>query len=146
MDFETIVDEAIQESIQQDDWDEMWNQQHLDFPNLPLDISLDYKNVDEYTAAMDEPFTDEKTIIVKDDRASEYSYYWSNTPKNELAQYINYTVVNMVDDKPITLRQIFNEISKDPHYSRDVICRQDHRFIEGIQWDTDIQISFGFGS
>ena len=95
---------------------------------------------------MDEPFTDKKTIIVKDDRASHHSYYWANTPKNELSQFINYTIVNMVDDKPITLRQIFTEMSADPHYSRDVISQQDHRFIERINRDTDIQISFWFGS
>ena len=133
-------------TFNEEEWDKINEQQQRDFPEFPLTISLPYKTLDEYNKAMDEPFTDKKTIIVKDDRASEHSYYWRGLPKNEFAQYINYTVVNMVDDKPITLRQIFNEISKDPHYSRDVICRQDHRFIEGIEWDTDIQISFGFGS
>tara|TARA_R110002072_G_scaffold301440_1_gene481164 strand:- start:309 stop:713 length:405 start_codon:yes stop_codon:yes gene_type:complete len=133
-------------SFDEKEWNLINDQQYIDFPHFPLSISLPYDNLDEYTKAMDEPFTDKKTIIVKDDRASEHSYYWRGLPKNEFAQYINYTVVNMVDDKPITLRQIFTEISKDPHYSRDIIFQQNHRFIEGIEWDTDIQISFAFGS
>lgn len=130
----------------EDEWAKIYNQQQIDFPNFPLDISLEYKTLEEYTEAMDKKFTDNKTIIVKDDRASENSYYWSTVPKNELAQYINYTIINMVDNTPITLRQIFTEMMNDPHYSLDVISLQDHRFIEKINWDTDIQISFWFGS
>tara|TARA_R110001592_G_scaffold220465_3_gene475124 strand:+ start:553 stop:960 length:408 start_codon:yes stop_codon:yes gene_type:complete len=133
-------------TFNEEEWDKIDEQRQIDFYNFPLTISLPYKTLDEYNKAMDEPFTDKKTIIVKDDRASESSYYWTNVPKNELAQYINYTVVNMVDDKPITLRQIFTEISKDPHYHRDIIFQQNHRFIERINWDSDIQISFWFGS
>ena len=133
-------------SFDEEEWNKINDQQHIDFPHFPLSISLPYKTLYEYNKAMDEPFTDKKTIIVKDDRASEHSYYWNELPKNELAQYINYTVVNMVDDNPITLRQIFTEISKDPHYSRDIIFQQNHSFIERIEWDTDIQISFAFGS
>ena len=131
---------------EEEEWEKINEQQQIDFPDNPIHICLGYNTLDEYTKAMDEPFTDKKTIIVKDGRASEHSYYWKNVPKNDLAYFINYTIVNMVDDKPITLRQIFTEISKDPHYSTDIIRDQDHRFLEEIIWDTDIQISFWFGS
>jgi hypothetical protein len=131
---------------EEEEWNKIHEQQDIDFPYFPLIISLGYMTLDEYKKTIDEPFTDEKTIIVKDDRANEHSHYWKDCPKNDLAYFINYTVVKMVDDKPITLRQIFNEISEDPHYSTDLIMGQDHRFLEEIIWDTDIQISFKFGS
>jgi hypothetical protein len=131
---------------EKEEWDKIHEQEEIDFPDFPLIISLGYMTLDEYKKTIDEPFTDEKTIIVKDGRANEHSHYWKDCPKNDLAYFINYTIVNMVDDKPITLRQIFNEISKDPHYYTDLIREQDHIFLEEIIWDTDIQISFKFGS
>jgi len=145
-DFEYIVDEAIEEALQNDEWNRIHEQQDKDFPNLPLSISLPYDTLEEYIEAMDRPFTNEKTIIVKDDRAADRMFEWELIPENEIAQYINYTVIKQIEDKPITLRQIFTEMSRDPHYHRARVISQNHIFIEEIYWNTDIQISFGFGS
>tara|TARA_R110001632_G_scaffold186503_1_gene306875 strand:+ start:190 stop:618 length:429 start_codon:yes stop_codon:yes gene_type:complete len=139
----TRQSKRIQEEL---DWEELHNQIDIDFPNAYFDICLGLNNIEEYNKKMDEKFTDEKTIIVKDDRANTSSYHWSEWPENELAEFINYTCVTAVDDKPITLRQVFKTMEADPHYERGGVCCQDHRFIEFIKWDTPIQISFCWGS
>ena len=144
--FDDIVDEAITEVLEEDEWNKINDQQNIDFPNLPLCISLPYDTLEEYINDMDRPFTDKKTIILKDDRAVRRMFEWRNIPANEIAQYVNYTVINQIDDNPITIRQIFTKISEDTHYYKPRIISQNHRFIESIHWDTDIQISFGFGS
>jgi len=145
-DFDYIVDEAIEEVLQNDEWVRIYEQQEKDFPNLPITISLPYNTLEEYIQDMDRPFTDQKTIIVKDDRAALRMFEWELVPENEIPQYVNYTVINQIEHRPITLRQIFTEISRDPHYHRARVISQNHRFLEDIYWNTDIQITFGYGS
>jgi hypothetical protein len=144
--FEEIVDEAIEEMLQQDEWNRINKQQEKDFPNLPITLSLPYDTLEEYIEDMDRPFTDQKTIIVKDDRAVLRMFEWELIPENEIQQYVNYTVINKIEDRPITLRQIFTEMSRDPHYHRARVISQNHRFLEDIYWSTDIEITFGYGS
>jgi hypothetical protein len=145
-DFDYIVDEAIEEVLQNDEWVRIYEQQDKDFPNLPITISLPYNTLEEYIQDMDRPFTDQKTIIVKDDRAALRMFEWELVPENEIPQYVNYTVINQIEHRPITLRQIFTEISRDPHYHRARVISQNHRFLEDIYWSTDIQITFVYGS
>lgn len=145
-DFDYIVDEAIEEVLQNDEWVRIYEQQEKDFPNLPITISLPHNTLEEYIQDMDRPFTDQKTIIVKDDRAALRMFEWELVPENEIPQYVNYTVINQIEHRPITLRQIFTEISRDPHYHRARVISQNHRFLEDIYWSTDIQITFVYGS
>jgi hypothetical protein len=111
------------------------------FPNCPFSISCinDIKQLDE-------TFTEKKDIIIKDDRANEFNYYYSNLNKNELAQYTNYLVIKQKNDVPITLRQILTEMSHSTHYNNSIIMKDDHRFLEGFDKMTDIEYISCFGS
>jgi len=111
------------------------------FPNCPFTISC-IEDIKE----LDETFTEEKTIIIKDDRASETNYYYSEFNKNQLAQYVDYLVIKQKDDKPITLRQILTEMSNSPHYNDEVVIGDDHRFLEFFEQNTDIEYTMFFGS
>ena len=110
------------------------------FPNCPFSISCinDIKQLDE-------TFTEKKDIIIKDDRANEFNYYYSNLNKNELAQYTNYLVIKQKNHVPITLRQILNTIINVQEY-KDMVKYTDHNFLEGFSKTTDIQYNTFFGS
>jgi len=111
------------------------------FPNCPFSISC----IDDIME-LDEVFTKEKTIIIKDNRASQWNYYYSNIDKNELSQYVNYLVVKQKNNKPITLRQVLTEMSNSVHYNDDIISEDFHNFLEGFDKTTDIQYVASFGS
>lgn len=111
------------------------------FPNCPFSIECINQ-----IAELDEIFTEKKDIIIKDDRANEYNYYYSNVNKNELAQYVDYLVIKEKNDTPITLRQILTEMSNSPHYNSDIIIGDDHRFLERFYKKTDIEYHTSFGS
>jgi hypothetical protein len=111
------------------------------FPNCPFCISC----IDDIME-LDEVFTKEKTIIIKDNRASQWNYYYSNIDKNELSQYVNYLVVKQKNNKPITLRQVLTEMSNSVHYNDDIISEDFHNFLEGFDKTTDIQYVASFGS
>jgi len=111
------------------------------FPNCPFSISC----IDDIME-LDEVFTKEKTIIIKDNRASQWNYYYSNIDKNELSQYVNYLVVKQKNNKPITLRQVLTEMSNSVHYNDDIISEDFHNFLEGFDKTTDIQYVAYFGS
>jgi len=111
------------------------------FPNCPFSISC----IDDIME-LDEVFTKEKTIIIKDNRASQWNYYYSNIDKNELSQYVNYLVVKQKNNKPITLRQVLTEMSNSVHYNDDIISEDFHNFLEGFDKTTDIQYVACFGS
>ena len=111
------------------------------FPNCPFSISCinDIKQLDE-------TFTEKKDIIIKDDRANEFNYYYSNLPKNELPKYVDYLVIKQKNDTPITLRQVLTEMSDSLHYNNDIVKGDDHIFLEGFDKTTDIEYSAFFGS
>jgi len=111
------------------------------FPNCPFSIACinDIKQLDE-------TFTEKKDIIIKDDRANEFNYYYSNLPKNELPQYVDYLVIKQKNDTPITLRQVLTGMSDSLHYNNDIVKGDDHIFLEGFDKTTDIEYSAFFGS
>ena len=111
------------------------------FPNCPFSIVCinDIKQLDE-------TFTEKKDIIIKDDRANEFNYYYSNLPKNELPQYVDYLVIKQKNDTPITLRQVLTGMSDSLHYNNDIVKGDDHIFLEGFDKTTDIEYSAFFGS
>ena len=111
------------------------------FPNCPFVISC----IDDINE-LDNPFTNEKNIIIKDNRASDSNYYYSNLSKNELSQYVDYLVITQKNNKPITLRQIITEMSNSPHYNEDIITGDFHCFLDGFDKTTDIEYPASFGS
>ena len=132
--------------MNEEDLDELkYNKLYKDldeiFPNCPFSISC----IDDIME-LDEVFTKEKTIIIKDNRASQWNYYYSNIDKNELSQYVNYLVVKQKNNKPITLRQVLTEMSNSVHYNDDIISEDFHNFLEGFDKTTDIQYVAYFGS
>ena len=130
-----------EEDYDEEKFEKLYNDLDEIFPNCPFNISC-IKDIKE----LDEIFTEEKTIIIKDDRASESNYYYSNIDKNNLAKYVDYLVVKQKDDKPITLRQILTEMSKSPHYNNEVISQDDHHFLETFEKKTNIEYTMFWGS
>lgn len=112
----------------------------LEFPDCPFSISLGREDL----LNLDEPFTEEPVIFIKDDRTN--SYYYDNLTQSEKNEYINYTKVEQIDAKPITLRQVLNSMSEDPHYRIPAVIEDDHRFLEFFDKKTDIQYEMFFGS
>ena len=104
---------------------ELYNQ----FPDSPFEIDC-IENLKE----LDEPFTQQTGIIIKDDRAGQLcckplvcpnNYYYDGMEENERNQHINYMGISKVDNKPITLRQIVNKMISNPHYNNDTVKDDD---------------------
>ena len=111
-----------------------------EFPNSPFSVALDSEDL----LKLDDAFTSEKSIFIKDDRAScpVFGFPNNDTRKNGLTSH---TLVKQVDDKPITLRQILNTIINVQEY-KDMVKYTDHNFLEGFSKTTDIQYNTFFGS
>jgi len=119
---------------------------HSEFPKLNGCFSSLFDNITDYDTKMNQKFTDELTVLVKDDRSTRGNYYWSGCDAEEQQQFINYTTVKGTRDKPITLRNIIEAISEDPHYDLQSVREQDHNFAESYQFISPCVLTFDYGS
>ena len=115
-----------------------------EFPNSPFVICFSA----DVLKKLDEPFTNLDRICIVDDRISQYNYYYSGVCPSVLNSLSSNLIVKSIDNKPITLRQIINEMILDEHYNSDVVCRDDHRFLESldVREDSDDIFYTFFGS
>ena len=115
-----------------------------DFQDAPFTISC--LELNDYDETLDKSFTEEKILIFKDDRPHKDYGHFRGCHESVIAEYTNYTVIKADEDNPITLRQIINTLIKDPHYHREEVIRQDHRFLEHIEFNNYFIISGYWGS
>ena len=128
--------------LEYEEYEELQTELYKQFPNCPFDIAC-IENLNE----LDEPFTQQTGIIIKDDRASPNNYYYDGMEENERNQYINYMGISKLDNKPITLRQILNKMISNPHYNNDIVKDDPHCILEGFDISTNgIVFSPFFGS
>jgi hypothetical protein len=99
-----------------------------EFPNTPFVISFPV----DVLKKLDEPFTDLDKIYIIDNRISEFNYYYSGECPSVLNNLFSELVIQSIDNKKITLRQILNRMIADDHYNNTVVCGDDHRFLESI--------------
>ena len=113
-----------------------------EFPDIPFSICLP----DDELVKLDEPFTDEPVIFIRDRRASEHSYMWHEVPEEIRNKYNSNIKIEKMGGNPITLRQIINEMAITDEYSKMEEAMDDHRFLEGFDRSTPIQYFASFGS
>jgi hypothetical protein len=116
------------EEFDEDAYDKLLTNINMQFIEAPFNITC-INDLSE----LDIPFTDYDGIIIKDDRASEYNYYYSDLTENERNQYINYLGISKIDNKPMTLRQILNKMILTTHYNNDIVKSDDHSFLVGFE-------------
>jgi len=129
----------------EEEYSRLNNKINEDFPIAPFSISL-FDSIEDYENRIDAKFTDELTVLVKDDRSRSCSYYWADCTKDEQQQFITYTTVKGTIDRPISLRQIFNTMIDDPHYHQKIITQQDHNFLEQYEFISPCVLVFHYGS
>jgi hypothetical protein len=114
-----------------------------EFPGCPFDISC----IDDIKQ-LDEVFSFERVIFIYDDRASEHNWYYEDMSYEERREYNHFLKIERMDDKPITMRQVLKAMSDEPHYSREVVMYDPHRFLESFELSkhSNIQYSMFWGS
>ena len=124
-------------------YEELFKKTDDEFPDCDFNISI-FNKLEDFDE-LDKSFTEEKTILIKDDRTSA-SYFFSDLTKDEKSKYIHYTTVKQINNKPITLRQILNAMCNDEHYKmmREIQCP--HNFLEGFDKTNNLVYEAGFGS
>ena len=131
-------------AVDEERYEQLYETLDRAFPKTPFSISC----VDD-VFELDEDFTDEQVVIIVDDRAK-YWHFWGDmfSDIRNISEYINYTVVRKVDDKPITLRQMIQAMIDDKHYWNEVVMRDSHQFLEGFDRRERSNIEFvcSFGS
>jgi hypothetical protein len=98
------------------------------FPNKPFEIDCitDIRQLDE-------AFTRQAGIIIKDDRANEHNYYYDNLSARGRNEYINYLGISEINEgAPITLRQVLTAMIHSPHYNNDIVKHDPHSILEGF--------------
>ena len=133
------------DEFNEDEWQKLQDLIDEEFVKCYNNPSCLYKNVQDYKENIDEPLTDLKSILVKDDRAS-YSYYWENLSLEEKQKYITYTPIIAKEDEVISMRKVITTLQKDPHYAKEEVAQQHHNFLETYEWITPCVLSFGYGS
>ena len=90
-----------------------------EFPNCPFNLDC-FNDV----TLLDYKFTDEKFILIYDDRLNTLQPNFSQMTELEKYPWRHYTMVECVNDDPITLRQIIEKMISKDHYSSDKV--QEH--------------------
>ncbi len=85
-----------------------------EFPNYPFRIALD----DDELLKLDEPFTDEPEIFIRDNRSSVMA--WQEGYKPSSVSNLHDTNINIkkIGNTSITLRQILEEMANTPEYKK----------------------------
>ena len=104
-----------------------------------------FNDIEDYKKRIDEPITELKSILVKDDRARG-GYYWDGLADEERLPFIHYTPIHGSDEYPITIKKIINTLQKDEHYSHEWVIEDNHNFLEGYDWINPYVLSFYYGS
>jgi hypothetical protein len=114
------------------------------FPNKPFEIDCitDIRQLDE-------AFTRQAGIIIKDDRANEHNYYYDNLSargnprgcmfsEHDRNEYINYLGISEINEgAPITLRQVLTAMIHSPHYNNDIVKHDPHSILEGFDMSSN---------
>ncbi len=102
---------------------------NIEFPNSPFNICLTFNRLQK----LDQPFTSLHTIIIMDGRISDSNPYYSGVYETELRKLYHELVIESIDNKPITLRQVLTSMITNKYYNMSVIRRDYHRFLEDFQ-------------
>ena len=137
----------MEEEFDEDKFDILNKQLDILFPNPPFAISC---VIDDDISELDEKFTDEEVIIIKDDRAKwwVHGFRHGEITEEEASEYIHYAVVKAPFKGNITLRVIIQAMINDPHYSDPMILNDSHSFLEGFEKSrlSSIEYTCYFGS
>ena len=107
-----------------------------EFPNYPFNVSLG----GEELCLLDEPFTDEKTIIIYDDRMD--SYFYNDVDERTKKKYRYKLKVSSINNKPITLRQILKTMAESNHYNDPFVTQDNHHFLEAEDSNLHLRLLF----
>jgi hypothetical protein len=117
------------DEIDSDVYEELNNLINIEFPNSPFNICLTFNRLKK----LEEPFTSLHKIIIIDGRISDLNPYYSGVYESELIKLHHELVIESIDNKPITLRQVLTAMITSKHYNMSVILRDSHRFLEAFQ-------------
>lgn len=131
------------DSESDDEFCELMEEIDKQFQGYPFTISC-IKHIEE----LDEVFTLEPVIFIHDDRANKFNYYYQDMSDEERNVYNHFLKVERIDNKPITLRQVLDEMSNEPHYYDEVVIGDPHCFLELFELSkhSNIQYSMYWGS
>ena len=131
------------DSCNSDEYEQLVDKLEQEFPGCPFVISC-INNIDK----LDDVFSLERTIFIYDDRADEHNYYYQNLTQVERNEYNHFLKIERINDQPITMRQVLKAMSDEPHYSREVVMYDPHRFLESFELSkhSNIQYSMFWGS
>jgi hypothetical protein len=129
------------ESFDEKDYEKLYEELNLQFPDAPFTVDLFTKFKD--ICELDEPFTSEPFIFICDDRINKYNYYYSNCEEEEINELHDYLLIKSESiEKPITLRQILNEMIKSEHYNDECVRGDDHHFLVGFDKRNENSIQY----
>ena len=129
------------ESFDEEDYDKLYKELNLQFPDAPFCVNLFTKFKD--ICELDEPFTSEPLIFICDDRIHKYNYYYSEWPEEKINELYDYLLIKSESiEKPITLRQILNEMIKSPHYNNKCVREDDHHNLVGFDKRNENSIQY----
>ena len=133
----------MEEEFNEIDYSKLMEQLALEFPDCPFDISC-IDNIEE----LDETFTEERVIIIKDDRANHWKFWFDNITEQEAVGHINYTVVKAPYNGNITLRTIIQTMINDKHYHNEVVIENGPHILEEFDKpnNSDIEYTCFWGS
>jgi hypothetical protein len=129
------------DSFDEEDYEKLREELNLQFPDAPFTVDFFTKFKDLW--GLDEPFTSEPFIFICDDRINKYNYYYSNCTEEEINELHDYLLIKSESiEKPITLRQILNEMIKSPHYNDECVRGDDHHNLVGFDKRNENSIQY----
>lgn len=100
-----------------------------EFPDCPFNLDC-FNDVN----TLDYKFTDEVFMLVYDDRLNYVNSNFENMTEIEKINLRHYTLIQVKDNNPITLRQIINAMIKQRYYSSQKIQKLfGHYYLEKFE-------------
>ena len=133
----------MEEEFNEAEFEQLTTDIDLAFPNCPFSVEC----IDEIEE-LDITFTEERVIIIKDDRSMFWKYWNDDITEQEAVGHINYTVVKAPYNGNITLRTIIQTMINDKHYHNEVVIENGPHILEDFDKsnNSDIEYTCFFGS
>ena len=131
----------INKNFNIEEYDELQNVLNSYYPKAPFTIEC-VKRVSE----LHEPFSYREYIIICDDRGLHRQNNWQLMSKAEQDKHKHYLVIEGLNNKPITLHRIINELTANKYYRSKQHVNDDNKYLEGFISDDKVMFTINWGS
>ena len=128
-------------SLNHEEYDELQIVLNNYYPKAPFTIDC-VKTI----AELHEPFSYREYVIICDIRGLHRQNLWQLMTETQQEKHKHYLVIQCLNNKPITLHRVINELIANKHYRSKQHVKDDNKYLEGFITDDKVMYTINWGS